>query len=126
MWEETLNVKIGAGKCTRCLIIFEEKLKRLLALFIPCLMNGALYYTVLPNNPCMLCCLTGSPLTVNIIEQTIYPTYSTFTIVLLSLNPLNCTDNKLSINLIPRLFLLHMKTCLGTRLASQIQIKKNK
>ena len=35
--------------------MFKEKPQRLFALFFPCLMTGALYRTVPPNNPCMLC-----------------------------------------------------------------------
>ena len=40
-WQEILKVKIGARKCS--------------LIFVPCLMIGALYRTVLPNSPYMLC-----------------------------------------------------------------------
>ena len=38
-------------------LISKEKLQRLFALFVPCLLTGAVYLNLPPNNPCMLCAL---------------------------------------------------------------------
>ena len=35
--------------------LYKEKRQKLFALSVPCLMTGALYRNVPPNNPCMLC-----------------------------------------------------------------------
>ena len=51
MEKKTLKVKIGVRIFKRCLIISKEKPQRLFAPFVPCLMTGALYRTVPPNNP---------------------------------------------------------------------------
>ena len=54
-WQKTLKVKIRARNYKRCLIISKKKPQMLFALSVPRLMTGALYRTVPPNNPCMLC-----------------------------------------------------------------------
>ncbi len=54
-WQKTFKVKIGARNYKRCLIISKKKPQKLFALSVPCLMTGALYHTVPPNSPCMLC-----------------------------------------------------------------------
>ncbi len=41
----------------RCLIISKKKPQKVFALYVPPLMTAALYRTVPPNNPCMLCAL---------------------------------------------------------------------
>ena len=41
----------------------QEKPQRSFALFVPCLMTGALYRTVPPKNPYMLCRLKEMPIT---------------------------------------------------------------
>lgn len=51
-WQETLDVKIGARKIKEC-VISNEKLQKLFALFIPCLIASsscALRRTLHPNN----------------------------------------------------------------------------
>ncbi len=54
-WQKTLKVKIRARNYKRCLITSKKKPQKLFAVSVPCLMTGALYRTVPPNNPCMLC-----------------------------------------------------------------------
>ena len=51
MEKKTLKVKIGVRIFERCLIISKEKPQRLFALFVPCLMTGALSRPVPPSNP---------------------------------------------------------------------------
>ncbi len=55
---ENFKVKIRARNYKRCLITSKEKRQKLYTLSVPCLMIGALYRTVPPNNPCMLCGLS--------------------------------------------------------------------
>ena len=47
------NVKIGKLKLEDASLFMKEQ--RLFALSVLCLMTAALYPTVPPNNPCMLC-----------------------------------------------------------------------
>ena len=53
---ETLKVKTGARKYKKCLIIsFRKGLEVVCTIRSTfCLMTGALYRTIPPNNPCML------------------------------------------------------------------------
>ncbi len=48
---EALKVKIRARNYKRCLITFKKKPQNLFAVSVPCLMTGAFYCTVPPNNP---------------------------------------------------------------------------
>ena len=54
-WQKSLKVKIRARNYKRCLITSKKKPQKLFAVSVPRLMTGALYRTVPPNNPCMLC-----------------------------------------------------------------------
>ena len=53
-WWDALKVKIEARKYKRCLIISKENPQRLFQYFFH-VMTSALYRTVPPVNPCMLC-----------------------------------------------------------------------
>ena len=54
-WYKTVKVKIRARNYKRYLITSKKKPQKLFPVSVLCLMTGALYRTVPPNNPCMLC-----------------------------------------------------------------------
>ena len=58
--QETLKVKIVARNTKDSSLPFKEKPQMLFAIFVPCLMAGALYRTVSPNNPRIHACFAVS------------------------------------------------------------------